>query len=111
MTPIFSRLVTVMPDKKPLNIVGLNQTLYSSPSQWIGVTDCGQFIYIRYRFGRLEFHASRHPWSVMEQGSVIFRRQVGGEWDGEMTSAEMATILITNSVATFDVKRCKVEME
>ena len=58
-------------------------TCEACPSQWEGITDDGQEVYIRYRWGHL---------SVRVNGAEIFSRQIGDGFDGVLTTTDMLAI-------------------
>jgi hypothetical protein len=63
-----SVILTISGDAMPATRVSkLIQTCKGSPSQWEGLTDDGQFIYVRYRWGCLSIAAERRwtkRWSM-----------------------------------------------
>lgn len=58
----------------------------SCPSQWDAWDADGTYYYIRYRWGRLTVAMGE----VL--GDLVFDAQVGGQWDGTMTTDEMLKI-------------------
>ena len=70
-----------------ITVADLKQTCESCPSQWEGRTDDGQFIYIRYRWGSLEYGIGESL-----RKAVLQRRTVGvpgGQFEGTMPTATM----------------------
>ena len=61
----------------------LDQTCFACPSQWEGLFDNGDYLYIRYRWGYL---------TVSRNGKHIFEKSVGGEWDGVLDTTNMLKI-------------------
>ena len=58
-------------------------TCLACPSQWEGITDDGESVYIRYRWGHL---------SVSVSGTKIFSRQIGDGLDGVLSTTDMLAI-------------------
>jgi hypothetical protein len=61
-------------------VIALCQTCESCPAQWEGRTDDGSRIYIRYRWGCLQLEVD---------GERVYRRQIGGAFDGALDEDEM----------------------
>ncbi len=75
-----------------IRLTSLRQTTGACPSQWEGTTDDGRFVYARYRFGELTIGvgASVEDAVVPFGGdNLLLAVEVGGEWDGAMTTDEM----------------------
>jgi hypothetical protein len=62
----------------------LTQTCKASPSQWEGLTDDGQFIYVRYRWGCLSISNGKTMDEAVENGNNLFEKQLGNKRDGRL---------------------------
>jgi hypothetical protein len=71
-------------------LVRLERTCDSHPSQWDGWDAGHRYFYIRYRHGVLtvDLAADQDEWRARE-GRRIYVGTHGGEYDSEMTTAEM----------------------
>ena len=69
--------------RRMITVKGLRITCFACPSQWEGITDDDQEVYIRYRWGHL---------SVRVSGTKIFSRQIGNEYDGVLDTTDMLAI-------------------
>lgn len=65
----------------------LRQTCYACPSQWEALTEDGQFVYIRYRWGQLTLGVGDTLTEAV--GNVSFSKQVGDSLDGAMSIWEV----------------------
>ena len=65
-------------------VTQLAKTCGACPAQWEGVTDDGQEVYIRYRWGFLY---------ALVGDETVAAFHVGGEYDGAMNDADMARLL------------------
>ncbi len=80
----------------------LTQTSDFCPSQWEGFTDCGKHVYIRYRCGWLSAGISVDRQLAVcsvsdnEEEHEVWSTgaQVGGTYDGRMTTEEMKEHLL-----------------
>ena len=71
--------------KKKILIENFEQTCYACPSQWEGVTEKGEYIYIRYRWGYLRITVDRveiYGESLSDDG-----------WDGLLDEKDLLPIL------------------
>lgn len=75
-----------------IRVRNIRVTGVDCPSQWEAVSEDGRQIYIRYRLGRLSVRVSAVPtrdiWEAVD-GEEIMSKKIGGEYDGEMTTAQM----------------------
>ena len=62
----------------------LTQTCKASPSQWEGLTDDGQFIYVRYRWGCLSIGSGKTMDEAVENANNLFERVLGDKRDGSL---------------------------
>ncbi len=67
-----------------MNLTNLKRTCDACPSQWDGTFEDGERFYARYRWG---------SFTVDKNEVEIFRRQIGDELDGVMTTSEMLDIV------------------
>jgi hypothetical protein len=77
------------------------QTCFACPSQWEGHLDDGRMIYVRYRWGWLTVSVSDEPTTDVfdaVDGTEIHEAQMGHEYDGDLTTAEMmqATLAVVD---------------
>lgn len=78
-------------DTPRLRVVSLVQTCPACPAQWSAVTDDGHYLYIRYRHGWLAVSLG-DTWEravSCADRQLVYGHQIGGEWDGELTEAEL----------------------
>jgi hypothetical protein len=73
-----------------LRVVSLTQTCTACPSQWEGRLSNGDYVYIRYRHGYLSLSTGPTPDEAVG-GEDVFAEQIGGDFDGFMDLAEVAT--------------------
>ena len=71
-------------DSKIHRVVALAKTCDVCPAQWEGVTDDGEEVYIRYRFGWLLALVGRE---------CVAELPFGGEYGGMLDGADMARLL------------------
>lgn len=84
-----------------LRIKQITQTTLGFPSQWEGLTECGQFVHICHRYGRLCVHLTDKEENLFTpQDEIIFSHDRGGYGDGEISTKEM--IEITKGVLNFE---------
>jgi len=55
----------------------LTQSCKGSPSQWEGLTDDGQFIYVRYRWGCLAIGSGKTLDEAVENVNNLFEKSLG----------------------------------
>lgn len=60
------------------------QTCSACPSQWDIYTDDGEYIYARYRWGRLTL--TLNPW---RDEKLLYKEDFGDDLDGFMETAEL----------------------
>ena len=60
-------------------------TCSACPSQWDIYTDDGEYIYARYRWGRLTL--TLNPWR--ENTEELYRKDIGDNFDGVMETTEL----------------------
>jgi len=65
-----------------INVEVVNQTCSACPSQWDALTDGGDELYVRYRWGYLEV-----SWGVM--GEKIYGENLGDNLDGFLTYEQL----------------------
>lgn len=78
-----------------MKIKSIECTCSSCPSQWEGVTDKNEAIYIRYRWGRLSIYLSA-PDGNLEDAiwhGNIYSEQIGNGWDGCIDLKEVLKII------------------
>lgn len=77
-------------------VIQLAQTCGASPSQWEGITDNSEQVYIRYRWGILTVNLGA-PNDTSEfagvKGKLIFRCEHGDAMDGYMDTREMSALV------------------
>lgn len=59
-----------------IKIVSLTQTTSACPTQWEGLTDNGEKVYVRFRFGNL---------SISIDGKPIFKANDDSGWNGVLS--------------------------
>ena len=62
----------------------LIQICKASPSQWEGLTDDGQFIYVRYRWGCLSIGSGKTMDDAVENANNLFEKSLGHKRDGRL---------------------------
>jgi len=81
----------------------IEKTCRMCPSQWEGVTEDGRQLYARYRYGHLYVNISKTPTedtiAPISDGITVFTYDSDDEWDGVMSSEEVATL--TSDVITY----------
>lgn len=60
-------------------------TCMACPSQWDIYTEDGQYIYARYRFGRLSVVLN----AFTDNEEVLLEKEIGDKYDGDMTTGEL----------------------
>lgn len=79
----------------------LHQTTSCCPSQWNGLTEQNEFVYIRYRFGTLTIQLSASGGNISDAiniGHMIFVKSFNDRLDGKMTSEELIQIIKENDL-------------
>lgn len=88
------RAVLALQQAGPIQLARVVQTLIACPSQWDAWTTSGEYLYLRYRFGRGTVDAyggsDLDTWARVPDGRIA---QFGEGWavrsmDGEITLAE-----------------------
>lgn len=72
------------------------QTTSCCPSQWEGLTEQNEFVYIRYRFGTLTIQMSASGGNISDAiniGHMVFAKSFSERLDGKMTSEELIQII------------------
>jgi hypothetical protein len=72
-------------------LIKLEQTSYACPSQWEGVLETGQHIYIRYRYSSLDFGVGKNLGDAIN--SCKHMMQYGEGADGFLTEGKMLELL------------------
>lgn len=79
-----------------LKVTELAMTCSACPSQWEGKVEDGRHLYVRYRWGGLSCgvgptfdDAVGAGWKDNEDGELLFAAQIGGAYDGVMSTEEM----------------------
>jgi hypothetical protein len=67
----------------------LTQTCKGSPFQWEGLTDDGQFIYVRYRWGCLSIGSGKTMDEAVENANNLFEKSLGHKRDGSLEYAKL----------------------
>jgi len=81
-----------------IEIRNITKISVSCPAQWVGEAGEHGGIYIRYRWGALEVYHSSETRDA-SAGTLIFDRQIGSKFDGEMDTQAMKEL--TTSVCRF----------
>lgn len=81
-------------------VTELTQTCESCPAQWQGRTDDGKFVYIRYRWGKLECGVADTLHDAVLGRTHI--ASLGDEYDGYIDEAQMTAAL--SGVLHFDME-------
>jgi hypothetical protein len=71
-----------------MKIKTLKTTSTCCPSQWEGITESNEVIYIRYRWGRLIIQLSEPNGTIKEainSGRILYQEQIGPIYDGVIT--------------------------
>ncbi len=76
-----------------MEVRDLKMTSDDRPSQWQGRVGENGSVYIRYRWGHLEVYLSEASRDPLSAGACIYDEQVGGEYDGQMSTAQMVAAL------------------
>jgi len=76
-----------------VNIVSVQQTCESCPSQWDVWTDDPTKLYVRYRFGRLKVFPYDEDGSTILFSMPLYNGVHGDSLHGRMTTTEMRNIL------------------
>jgi len=79
----------------------LECTCSCCPSQWEGVTENNEAVYIRYRWGRLTIELSKPDGTVFDairNGELIYSERIGGELDGDISPEEVKRIIVENNL-------------
>ena len=78
----------------PPILTQLERTCCACPSQWEGLTDDGNYVYIRYRGGRLRADVAKTRFQWAKGVKIqLFGQVVGEPLDGYMTDEEMKVAL------------------
>jgi hypothetical protein len=72
-------------------LIKLEQTSYACPSQWEGVLETGQHIYIRYRYSSLGFGIGKNIEDAINNSKHIMNYGEGA--DGFLTEGKMLELL------------------
>ena len=86
----------------------LECTCSCCPSQWEGVTEKNETVYIRYRWGCLTIKLSKPggtAFDAIRNGELIYSEQLGGELDGNMSSGEVKEIIKKNHLFEIGAKK------
>ena len=76
-----------------MEIRDIQQTCYACPSQWEAKTEDGRGVYIRYRWGRLTIHVSHKAGEHGLDGSCVYSKQIGDEYDGVIPIEKVTPII------------------
>lgn len=83
-----------------LKVTEIAMTCSACPSQWEGRLEDGRHIYVRYRHGHLTLGAGPTfddavgaGFADNEHGELLFSAQIGGEYDGVMSTEDMLRYL------------------
>jgi hypothetical protein len=79
-----------------MKIKSIKCTCSCCPSQWEGITDKNEAIYIRYRGGRLTIRVSKPDETIedaVEKGKTLYSKQIGDEWDGGISLETVMAII------------------
>ena len=79
----------------------LKNTGSCCPSQWEAITDKNEFIYIRYRFGRLTIHMSEPNGDLSDainNGIRVLEKSIGNGLDGSLNEGELIKIIKENDL-------------
>ena len=71
------------------------------PSQWEGVTEKNETVYIRYRWGHLTIEVSKPDgtaFDAIRNGELIYSEQIGDELDGSISPEEVKGIIKENNL-------------
>lgn len=71
--------------EKKYKVKSCKQTCSACPSQWVIYTEDGEYIYARYRWGRLTL--TLNPFQV--NGEEFYRETVGDGLDGVLDTLEL----------------------
>lgn len=74
-----------IPSMKPFyRIMEISKTCEACPAQWEGRLDDGQYIYVRFRHGRLSIKVGGPTIAEAVMGETVFSWTSGGDLDGYM---------------------------
>ena len=80
-----------------MKIKSIECTCEGHPSQWEGVTDKNEAIYIRYRWGRLSIYLSAPDGTIEDaiyDGEILYSEQISSdEYDGFIDLEEVLEII------------------
>lgn len=82
-------------------IKNLARTCSCCPSQWEGITEKNEAVYIRYRWGCLTVELSKPDGTIVDAinyGKLLYSEQIGGEYDGELSSDALFKIIQENNL-------------
>jgi hypothetical protein len=74
---------------KTIIVTTLFRTGDISPSQWEAETSDGRFLYVRYRWGRLEIGIGHSVADAVEHSGNLLDKELGGQLDGGMEIEEL----------------------
>ena len=85
-----------------IKIKTLNCVCSCCPSQWKGVTENNETIYINYRYGQLKIQLSEVDGTLRDAlNSVpVYLDQIGDEWDSKMNTEKLMEILRLDGMQT-----------
>jgi NAD dependent epimerase/dehydratase family enzyme len=80
-----------------MKIKSIKNTGSYCPSQWEGITDKNEAIYIRYRWGRLSIYLSAPDGTIedaINENKVLYSKQISSdEYDGFIELEEVLEII------------------
>ena len=95
-----------------MTITKLNRITDYCPTQWHGVTDSNEPVYIRYRWGELVIRVGQPGQDIDSaiDGTIVFsgHKKVYREFDGTISFRELKSILRSNNSDV--VIECKEEL-
>lgn len=79
-----------------MKIKSLKCTCSACPSQWEGLTERNEALYIRYRWGRLTIQLSEQDGTIRDaiiSGRILYQKQIGDEFGGVIDIEEVMEIM------------------
>jgi hypothetical protein len=83
-------------NKRKMKIKSIKNTSTCCPSQWEGITESNEVIYIRYRWGRLAIQLSEPNGTITDAvntGRVLYNKQIGAIYAGVITLEAVLEIM------------------
>lgn len=86
-----------------MKIKSLRCTCDACPSQWEGLTERNEALYIRYRWGRLIIQLSEPDGTIndaVNSGRILYQKQIGDDFNGVIDIEEVMEIMKKECIIT-----------